>query len=167
MRKPRSDSTLKTLPEERQAVIAALLAKSSLDAVKAELAKDGIRTSAKALSEFWSWYQLREALRRREARVEGIVDRIKEGNVGLPEEKLWDLGQSLFGAMAIAEEDGREWYRTQRLSLHRRKLSIDERRVAALEAKLRQVQDAVKAAKTVGGLTPETLKRIEEASKLL
>jgi hypothetical protein len=72
----------------------------------------------------------------------------------------------LFGALSIAEEDGRTWVNTQRLRLERERLEIDRRKVALLEQKLRNVQAEVTRAKD-GGLTPETLQRIEEAAKLL
>lgn len=127
-RKPRSDSALKTLPEERQAQVAAMLASRSLADVRAELAKDGLVTSSAALSEFWSWWQLREALRRRENRVASILEQVQTETPAVAPEKLFQLGQSLFGAMAIAEEDGRAWYNTQRLALKRQEIDLDRER---------------------------------------
>lgn len=166
-RKPRSDARLKTLPEDRQAEIASLLATKSIAEVRKELIKDGLNTSVGALSEFFSWWRLRESIRRRETRIQGILENVKlESAQTIPEDRLWELGQSLFGAMAIAEEDGKEWFRTQRLALARKKIGVEERRVAMLEAKLLQVQEAVTAART-GGLTPESLAKIEEAARLL
>lgn len=129
-RKPRSDARLKTLPEDRQAEIASLLATKSLLEVRKELLKDGLSTSVGALSEFFSWWRVRESLRRRETRVAGLLENLKENATeAIPEDKLWEMGQSLFGAMAIAEEDGREWFRTQRLSLARRKLRLEAEKV--------------------------------------
>lgn len=166
MRKPRSDSALKTLPEERQAEIGQLLASRSLADVRGILAEQGITTSEAALSEFWSWYQLRAALRRREDRVSELVEQMKQEDPGLPQDRLFALGQSLFGALSIAEEDGRTWVNTQRLALDRDRLALDQRKVALLESKLLRVQQEVRAAKE-GGLTTEALARIEEAAKLL
>lgn len=166
VRKPRSDSALKTLPEEKQAEIGQLLASRSLTDVRSVLLEQGITTSEAALSEFWSWWQLRAALRRREDRVGELVERMKEDVPAIPEDRLFELGQSLFGALSIAEEDGRTWVNTQRLRLERERLEIDRRKVALLEQKLRNVQAEVTRAKD-GGLTPETLQRIEEAAKLL
>ena len=166
MRKPRSDSALKTLPEERQAEIAALLATRSLADVRGILREQGLETSIGALSEFGSWYRLRESLRRREERVAELLERLKAEDPAVPEEKLFALGQSMFAALSIAEEDGRTWVSTQRLALERERLALDQRKVAILEQKLRAVAEEITKAKD-GGLTPEALQRIEEAAKLL
>lgn len=129
-RKPRSDARLKTLPEDRQAEIASMLATKSLAEVRKELIKDGLHTSVGALSEFFSWWRLRESIRRRETRIQGILENVKlESQQTIPEDRLWEIGQSLFGAMAIAEEDGKEWFRTQRLSLARHKLRLEAEKV--------------------------------------
>lgn len=166
MRKPRSDSTLKTLPEERQDEIGSLLSSRSLQDVRSLLAEQGTATSEAALSEFFSWWQLRASLRRREERVAELVQRLKDEDPELPQQRLFDLGQSLFGALSIAEEDGKTWVNTQRLALERERLDLDKRKVSILEQKLLRVQQEVKAARD-GGLTPEALSRIEEAAKLL
>lgn len=165
-RKPRSDSRLKVLPEDRQAAIAEMLRSKSLDEVRRELRADGIETSMAALSEFWSWWQVRESLRRREARVGAIIEQVHCEQPEIDADHLFRLGQSVFGALSIAEEDSAAWYRTQRLAIARDSLEVERRRVALLEQKLRQVQDAVTQARD-GGLTPETLARIEEAARLL
>lgn len=165
-RKPRSDSALKTLPEERQAQVAALLASKSLAEVKAELAKDGLVTSTAALSEFFSWWQVRQSLQRREDRITGILEQVKADVPEVDQDKLFRLGQSLFGTLAIAEQDGQQWYNTQRLALAAQKLELEDRRIQLLEAKLAEVQKVVGEAKA-GGITPETLTKIEEAARLL
>jgi hypothetical protein len=92
VRKPRSDSALKTLPEEKQAEIGQLLASRSLTDVRSVLLEQGITTSEAALSEFWSWWQLRAALRRREDRVGELVERMKEDVPAIPEDRLFELG---------------------------------------------------------------------------
>lgn len=165
-RKPRADSVLKTLPEERQEAIAALLASKTLQEVRAELRKDGIVTSSSALSEFWSWWQLRAAMQRREARVSTMIEELRTKQPSISEADLFEYGQSLFGQMAIAEEDTASWYRTQRLALAKTKLDLERRRIEVLESQLKKVQQAVTEAKS-GGLTPETLTKIEEAARLL
>lgn len=140
MKKPRSDSRLKTLPAERQAEIAGLLAARSLAEVRATLAEQGLVTSLGALSEFLTWYQLRESLRRREERVAGLLDELKRADPGIAPERLFDLGQSLFGSMAIAEEDAKGWWMTQQTALKRRE--IEQRREQtdrALELKTREL----------------------------
>lgn len=142
-RKPRADSRLKTLPEERQAAIVALLSSKSLADVRTELRRDGIETSPAALSEFLSWYQVKEALRRRESRVAGILEQLHTETPNLDEDRLFALGQSVFGAMAIAEEDSKTWHRTQRIFMDRQKLALDRERfeVETCNAFLRWYED--------------------------
>lgn len=127
-RKPRADARLKTLPEDRQAEISALLASRSLVDVRGILREQGLETSIAALSEFLSWWQVKESLRRREQRVAGILEQINTSGPKLDTEKLFDLGQSLFGAMAISEEDSKAWHRTQRIAMDRQKLALDRER---------------------------------------
>ena len=132
MKKPRADSRLKTLPGERQAEIAALLEHQTLAAVREALAAEGLQTSLGALSEFWTWWQLRESLRRREERVGGLLEELRREQPDLGADRLFDLGQSVFGAMAIAEEDAKGWYLTQQTALKRRE--IEQRRDQAERA---------------------------------
>lgn len=143
VRKPRSDSALKTLPEEKQAEIGQLLASRSLTDVRSVLLEQGITTSEAALSEFWSWWQLRAALRRREDRVGELVEQLRHEDPAIPEARLFSLGQSVFAALSIAEEDGRTWVNTQRLALERGKLALDRERheTATCEAFLRWYED--------------------------
>lgn len=184
-RKPRSDAKLKTLPEERQAQIAGMLGAKSLDEVRAELRRDGLNTSVAALSDFFTWYRLRETTRRREERVAGLLDEMRNAKPDIDEEQLFAFGQSVFSSMAIAEEDSTAWARTQTLGIERRSakqrgaakerelelrsraVRVAEEKLEILRAQLDRVRHAVLEAKVGGGLTPEALAKIEEAAKLL
>ena len=53
------------------------------------------------------------------------------------------------------------------LKAKERKLDQDERKLQLAERKAKTLDDAASEIKTTGGLTPETLRKIEEASKLL
>lgn len=108
-RKPRADATLKTLPEERQRQIIDYLRDHSIDETLVWLRGAGLETSSGALSQFYSWYQLKEQQLRQEARVEGILHRVAERK-RVPKEELFQLGQELFATLAIEREDVKGWY---------------------------------------------------------
>jgi hypothetical protein len=71
MRKPRSDSKLKTLPVEVQEEIILYASSHSLAEVKAWLEGRGVKTSSSAISYFWDWWQSM-SLERRASRVYSI-----------------------------------------------------------------------------------------------
>lgn len=139
MKKPRADSRLKVLEPDRQAEIAGLLEKQSLAAVREILAGQGLKTSLGALSEFWTWWQLRESLRRREERVGGLLEELRREQPDIGADRLFELGQSVFGAMAIAEEDAKAWYLTQQTALKRRE--IEQRRTQGEQAMALKTQE--------------------------
>lgn len=103
--KPRSDSRLKTLPEERQRGIVELLRKKSLAEVRKELRADGIETSCTSLSEFFSWWQLKEQFRELEGDTETMLGLLKKQRPELSEDELARYGNSVFQLKAIKLQD--------------------------------------------------------------
>lgn len=156
MTKPRSDSRLKTLPEERQGQVIELLRAKSYADTRKELAADGIETSETALKEFWSWWHLRQQFSRAERFSQEMVDLLKAEQPGLGEDDLYRYGQRVFQAKALEieaadpEAASMIWYRIQRLGLKRRDQELLERRIKLLE------QEAAKAA-----AAERTLKSVE------
>lgn len=73
-----------------------------------------------------------------------------------PEASARDIA-SLIGAVLKVKDQ----------ELAERQLGLTERRIALLESKLESVSDAVRKAKQEGGITEETLRKIEEAAKIL
>ncbi|HWD20502.1 MAG TPA: hypothetical protein VHB20_14615 [Verrucomicrobiae bacterium] len=130
--KPRSDSKLKNLPPERQAAIAARLGAggpdSSLQAVCNWLREDGVETSTGALSQFYSWWQLRRQCEQNEAAVEGLLESVKELGITATSEQLQALGQAFFTKKAIEQQDSKQWFNAQRLALKKEELLIDRQK---------------------------------------
>lgn len=100
-KKPRSDSHLKTLPEERQAeIFEECKSKSLRDAVK-WLAEDGIVTSRNSLSEFLSWYQLVNQFRQLRKDQETFMDLVKGEQPELEPSAVEAMGAAYFTTQAI------------------------------------------------------------------
>lgn len=135
-RKPRGDAKLKTLPEERQQQIDDLLAGSTLKDVQASLAEDGLNVSLQALSEFWSWRQLRAQFSRKETLVNEAIEQLKESNPQLSEEALFSHGQTVFGLLALEEKDALAWKHIQDARTARMKLDLDLQRFQRETAEL-------------------------------
>lgn len=134
----------------------------------------GVESSPAALSEFCSWWPARKRALAREQAVQVWMESEKELHPELTDADLFRRGQRKFALMAIADDDPDAWARTQgvaadatRLEIKRQELLLAERRVAVLESKLKAVGDEIRRAKESGGLTPETLAKIEEAAKIL
>jgi hypothetical protein len=155
----------------------------------------GVSCSASVLSEFLSWWPARKRAMAREAAALAWMEQAREDHPDWTEEKLFAEGQRKFAIQAIAEDDPKAWavttmardsrdklkleetksqQRAELIRLKREELEVKrhladlaERRVVLLESKLKAVNDAVQKAKAPGGLTPEALKQIEEAAKIL
>src|SRR6185295_7156647 len=100
-RKPRADANLKTLPEEpgqgtisQREIIERLGKKGgSYKAVAAWLmAEWDIATSEGALSSFYSWWNLRDIIRKRENRTHDLEELLRKRDLGLSEEEIMKLG---------------------------------------------------------------------------
>lgn len=124
--KPRSDSKLKTLPEDRQEQIIEWIrtpksesSPGGLQHAREQLAADGLRVSLRALSEFWSWWQLRERFTAADARTAQIVDLLKERSPDMSPDRIREFGQAVFELEAIAEKDSEAYVSLQSLRLAR------------------------------------------------
>lgn len=132
-KKPRADAKLKTLPAERQADIFARL---SLPADQGGgyagtlkwLKDGGFDTSLGALSGFYSWYSLRQQLARNESTVQALLEKVTETDSELSPEKIQELGQSFFSALALEQQDAKTWYLTQQLGLKKEQLQLDRQK---------------------------------------
>lgn len=152
MRKPRGDSNLKTLPEDQQEeIIARLAAKGgTLQSVKAWLAADHrVTCSVASLSEFYSWYRLKERMDQTESTVEQVMAKLAEGNAGLSPQQLREYGDLLFMAEATKTGDPKTYIAMaqvlqtdRKLNQDERKLANDDRRIALLEKKAAQADAA-------------------------
>lgn len=176
-RKPRPDAKLKTLPPERRAVIAEHLRSHTLDETQAWLAADGLKTSRSALSEFLSWFAQQEELQATNDLLLSFEGFCREKNPDWNEEKVRSAGIQFFLANSVARKDAeqfanivtldqRERFGRTKAAQDERRLNQQDRKIALLEKKA-AAYDQVKAAVNSGGLTPETLAKIERELKLL
>lgn len=117
---------MKTLPEERQAMIFDMLRGKTLAQACAELRADGLNTSAAALSEFFSWYSLKQDFARKQTLAEEFCRQIKAGDPDISEAKLFEHGQAVFALLALEEKDAKTWKRVQDVR-HRRQIIALER----------------------------------------
>ena len=125
-KKPRGDSVLKTLPAERQSVIAEHGVAHTLEETVAWLRADGLKTSRSALSEFLSWYSLRQQLARNESTVETLLKNLQTENPDWTPEQIQSAGQSFFTALALQQQDPKAWFMTQQLAIRKDQLSLDK-----------------------------------------
>lgn len=134
----------------------------------------GIETSAAALSGFWSRLKsswLGERLRRSSRAARDLANLLDREEV---EAATWDLlSQQAFELLTSPDPNPSELVALGKLLLSGRQTALDARRVTLLEEKARQAAQAKEqlneatAAVRKGGLTEETLRRIEEAANLL
>lgn len=119
---------MKTLAEERQEQIAEYAQTHSWPEVVAWLKADGFVTSRSALSEWFSWWSLRQQLRTNETTVETVLEQLKRGNPKLTEEELTAAGQAFFSALAIEQRDAKSWKRIQDVRVKSAALELETQR---------------------------------------
>lgn len=120
-RKPRCDSVLKTLPEERQADIVEHLTKEGYTKTVKWLRADGIKTSRTALSDFHSWWQLHTRVRTWEQDALSMVELLKGKHPDMNEAELQGYANQYFQLKAIKEDDA-ELYLELAGALHKAKM---------------------------------------------
>jgi hypothetical protein len=175
-RKPRGDSRLKTLPEQDQLqVMAWLRANTQARVVELVQGKFGFSTNSASLSEFYSWWhfsrrleQVRESATEFEATLKEMA---AAGQVPLDGEKISQIGQAYFEQQAIRADDPALFAAMKRLRLKEADQSLALR---TLQQKIREYEDKIAAARSdltaasqAKGLSPEALKEIERALKML
>jgi hypothetical protein len=122
--KPRSDSKLKLLPEERQDQIVGWAMEPKTDTCPGglkhaldQLAADGIKVSIRALSEFLSWYRLRQRFAAADSRARQVEEMLLEKDPSMSPEKVRELGQALFTLEAIDAGDAETFVSLESLKL--------------------------------------------------
>jgi len=126
-KKPRSDSPLRTLPEDVQEQVIVWL-KEKPQAEVRRLVKDayGFAPSDGALSGFWSWFHLRRQLARNSAVTESLVAELAQRNPDLSPDALLEAGQAFFSALAVEQQDAKAWTETQKIGIARQQLALDQ-----------------------------------------
>jgi hypothetical protein len=135
-RNARADSRLKRLPEARQAQIIEMMKAPGMTQtkVRAELAKDGLKTSEPALSEFFSWWHRQQQFRQASDFSEDFQQLLKKADPQLSDEQLQEYGQRVFQmhALQLAQADPEAaaliWHRTQKLNLQAEIVKLEQQK---------------------------------------
>ena len=146
-RKQRGDAKLKTLKPELQAEIFARCSEGRYEEVRKWLkAEWSIVTSVGSLSDFYSWYQLRQRFMEAESHVNQLSDMVKQSGLKVDAVALKDTMNSLFLSLASKSGDFETFEAAFKLILKQQDQELTMRRVALLEAKAKQAEDAAKIA---------------------
>ena len=177
MRKPRSDSKLKTQlkPEQRAELAAWLLSGVPYHRARKMVKKEfGVSTSMAALSDFWETYCSAELLARRKRAVT-TADEIAAEAAARPGKfdaaTIDALKQKAFELAISPGADPKEVKAVFSLVLKAKDQDLEERQ---LEQKIREYENRIaatdkeleKAAKK-GGITPDTLQAIKQKLNLM
>ena len=189
----RSDSWYANVPEEELAKLYSMARRGAqwFEVVKAANDELGLNVhpSRSAYYRWMDWMREQDSERRlAQARIAALeADRLAKG-VGLNDDTAIMAYKSLAAEMALKTGNAKEAghfmrmatdlidrqlhakeidLKTQDLARKEEELKIALKKLEMLEKKEAAVKDAVTAARTGGGLTEETLKRIEEAAGLL
>ena len=192
-RKIRSDAGLMNLPEARQQqIIEWCDTPKSEDCVggyafaRQQLAEDGLVVSERALSAFWSWFYLQQDLslaRSMEEVVEADPESVARAR-RRAQKLLLDLSiarqdAKLFSAatndantvrhLDLQEASAKTKAKQKDRALDQKDtdLALANRRVALLETNAAKAKEKLTAIVAKGGLSPEALKQIEQAAKIL
>lgn len=158
IRKPRSDSRLKNLPEERQDEIINHMAtpgNKQEDTVK-WLAEDGITTSVSSLSEFRSWWVLQQQYREASDDTQTIVDLLREERPDLSQEELEDYGDKVFAVKALKAHDAETYIALKKV---RNKAKTDAETLKLKEKESQRKEEELELAKKAHALAADKFQR--------
>jgi len=148
--KPRSDSKLKNLPEERQEQIIAWARAAKSEAhpgglayAREQLAAGGLKVSLTTLSEFVSWYGLQQRFAQAASRANQVAALLRQRNPDMQPEHVRKLAQSIFTLEALDSGDADTFVSLEQLKLaqdsaqtkaefERQKISISRQRLQIL-----------------------------------
>ena len=172
MKKPRSDSILKTLHPARQLELWNWLQMQSYKTIVGKVKKEwGLDTSEGSLSEFYSWYPFRKQLEEFKDLTGQITRELaSDRHLDLDSEKVSRAGQAIFETLAAKTQDSKLFLNLRRLRQKDRDQAVIMRRLRLLEEKEKRAEQAKETLTAIvnkGGLTKETLLHIEAAAKLL
>jgi len=178
-RKPRPDARLLNLDPERQEQLAEwLLSGLPYHAVVDLCWKEwNIKTSPSAVANYYATVCSAAILARRRRAV-GLADdlmaEVERAPGRLDDAALAAIRQKAFEVAADTTADPSNvkslfelLLRARKQALDERSVAVQERRVAVLEAKIAQARKALDSSARKGGLSPEALREIERAAKIL
>jgi hypothetical protein len=165
--KTRSNAKLKTLPEDRQADISDYARDHSLAETVQWLAANGVETSTSALSLFLSWFNATQQLARNDAVTQEFLDKYEHPAPKISPDRLHQIGHSFFATMALEKQDPKIWYLTQQIACSKEQIDLERQKYHDhIQAKKEAIQKELDTAKSQGGLSPETIEKIEHELNL-
>jgi chaperonin cofactor prefoldin len=160
--------SLKAFPEEQQAAIVEYAGEHSLPETIGWLADQGIQVAADVLAVFLSQRQVRQQLNVNAALVQLLLEELAWEDPTLSVARIQEVGQAFFSRMALANRDSDLWHLTQELELKRGRLDLDRHKFQeSLEERKAAIRQELERARAGGGLTADTLERIEHELKLM
>lgn len=131
-KKPRCDSSLKNLPEERQQEIMEHAAEHGLVKTAAWLREDGLQTSKTAVGNFVSWYPLQLQFRQDEVTTDSLLEQLKAEVPELTDQQLDELGQRTFSLLSLRNQDAETFlaFRSARAKGELERAKLDLRKQA-------------------------------------
>ena len=126
--KPRCDSVLKTLPEERQGEIVQFARDHGVTKTAVWLSESGVATSKSAVARFLSWYRQRQSFLQLDAATIASVAELATERPDLTPEKLDQAGHIFFTGLALQKRDIKSWHMAQQIALRNRRLDLDSRK---------------------------------------
>lgn len=180
LKKPRPDAKLLGLSEAQQMQLSDWMLTPGLSyaKIKALIKADfGVSTSAAALSCYYTQFVSQELLRRR-ARIVSVCDQFTseaQRSPGTMDRATIDaIAQKAFELSISPGADPDDLQKMMTLILKARDqdlkgeaLKLQTRRLELLEAERTQVKDKLTKIVEKGGLSPEALKEIEQAARIL
>lgn len=169
MRKPRSDSKLKNLPQgTRDKIIAWCAMDGGLAGAREKCRGElKIATSERALSELVRWQAQQDELR---AGNDLAIQALEWWRTNRPEAGADELRAAQFFALTMKAQASDDPYLSLKV-LREQGRDMDRllmtRRVKLLEERAAKAKAALEKVKSRGGLTPEAMKNIEEAARFL
>jgi hypothetical protein len=153
--KVRCDAIIKRLPEKKQVVLLEYWRTHSAKQTIKWLADDDIKTSVRALSLWRAWYVARERNKAREERILSILADHKKRDPSLTNEKLTEVGELLFNAIAIDQEDAKTWSIAQQLQIKRGALAVQKSKLALEFKKFKNQIEAARETNDDPKMSPE------------
>ena len=171
-RRPRSDSALMSLPDDRQRELFDFCdghRGEGLRKLRVMLQEEqGVNVSLATLSNWLNWYALRAKIGGVAAMADNLARVLKERpDLNLDDATIMRAAQAFFEARAMEENDAETYVKLAAARRGAAELRIKERRVTLEEDKVRQAKEKLQAIVSKGGISAETMAEIEEAARIL
>lgn len=104
-----------------------------------------LTTSEAALSEFFSWYSLRQRMEATESTTQDLQEMLSQAEFGLSPEQVAAMGNLMFITSATRDNDPKTFVAMAKVLLANRKLDMEGRRITLLEQKAAKADAAEQA----------------------